>query len=60
MKRIAAAALSLALAGCVTVPPKTFLVSEQQLQKRQIETRKYDGINEKDLLVASSINSAIK
>ncbi|APR05985.1 hypothetical protein [Thauera chlorobenzoica] len=54
MKRFAAVALSLVLTGCVTVPPKTFLVSEQQLQKRQIETRKYEGINETDLLVACS------
>ncbi|MDD3676369.1 hypothetical protein [Thauera propionica] len=54
MKRIVAVVLSLVLAGCVTVPPKTFLVSEQQLQRRQVETRKYEGISETDLLVASS------
>lgn len=54
MKKIATFSLALLLSACVTVPPKTFLVTPEQLEKRQVETRKYDGISETDLLVASS------
>ena len=56
MRRIAAlsVALVLALSACVTVPPNTFLVTETQLQRRQIETRKYEGLSDADLLIASA------
>jgi len=42
------------LAGCVTLPPNAFVVSQEQLARRQIETRRYDGIKEENLLIASS------
>lgn len=42
------------LAGCVTLPPNAFVVSQEQLARRQIETRRYDGVKEENLLIASS------
>lgn len=42
------------LAGCVTLPPNAFVVTQEQLARRQIETRRYDSIKEENLLVASS------
>jgi hypothetical protein len=42
------------LTGCATVPPDTFVVTPELLKQRQLETRKYDGIKEMDLLVACS------
>lgn len=44
----------LLLAGCVTVPPNVFVVTPAQLQQRQLETRRYDGIKEVDLISASA------
>ena len=40
--------------GCVTAPPDTFQVTATQLQRRQTETRMYEGISEADLLTAST------
>lgn len=54
MKKLSALALAFLLSACATVPPNTFVVTPEQLQKRQIETRRYDGINDADLLVASA------
>lgn len=46
---------ALLVAGCVSVPPEhTFSVTPEQLQQRQIETRRFDGISERDILSASS------
>lgn len=45
---------TLLLAGCVTVPPNTFVVTPALLQQRQLETRRYDGIKEVDLISASA------
>lgn len=42
------------LAGCVTLPPNAFVVTQEQLARRQIETRRYDNIKEENLLIASS------
>lgn len=42
------------LSGCVTMSPKAFLVSPEQLARRSIETRKYEGISEQDLISASA------
>jgi hypothetical protein len=42
------------VAGCVQVPPHLFLVTPEMLGQRQLETRRYDGIKEADLLSASS------
>jgi hypothetical protein len=54
--RVAAVACAgvILLAGCVTVPSDAFVVTQQQLAKRQIETRRYDGIKEEELLTAVS------
>lgn len=38
--------------GCTSVPPHAFLVTPELLQQRQVETRRYDGIKEADLLSA--------
>lgn len=43
------------LVGCATGPsPEAFLVSADQLARRNIETRKYEGISEEDLITASA------
>jgi len=47
-------AVTFSLGGCVTLPPNVFLVSPDQLARRPIETRRYDGIKEESLLVASA------
>ncbi len=44
----------LLLSACATPPPNLFVVSETQLERRQTETRRYDGISETDLLSASA------
>ena len=44
----------LLLAGCTSVPPNTFVVTQELLQQRQVETRRYDGIQEADLLSAGA------
>lgn len=54
MRAVAVAFAVLILAGCVTVPPDVFVVTQQQLAKRQIETRRFDGIKEEELLTAVS------
>lgn len=48
------AAATFMLSGCVTLPPKSFLVSPEQMARRQVETRRYDGAKEQDIIVASS------
>jgi hypothetical protein len=40
------------VAGCTSPPPHVFLVTPEMLAERQIETRRYDGIKEEDLLSA--------
>ncbi|WP_041097582.1 hypothetical protein [Sulfuritalea hydrogenivorans] len=47
-------AISVLLSGCVTLPPNAFVVTPEQLARRQIETRRYDGAKEESILVASS------
>jgi hypothetical protein len=54
MKILLAALAALLVAGCVTVPPDTFVVTPQLLKQRTIETRRYDGISESDLVMASA------
>jgi len=54
-KTVAAACAALLIGGCaVQAPPNTFVVTPELLQQRQLETRRYDGIKEDDLLSASS------
>jgi hypothetical protein len=54
MARLAALVALVATAGCVTLPPDTFVLTPELLKQRQIETRKYSGIEEKELLIACS------
>jgi hypothetical protein len=54
MRRLAASFVLVAAAGCVTLPPDTFVLTPELLKQRQIETRKYSGIQEKELLIACS------
>lgn len=54
MRKSAILLAGLLLAGCATVPPDTFVVTPELLQHRQLETRRYDGIKETDLLTASA------
>jgi hypothetical protein len=56
MKRliVSLVATSLLLSGCVTLPPNVFVVTPEQLARRQIETRRYEGSKEESILIASS------
>jgi len=54
MRRLAASVALVATAGCVTLPPDTFVLTPELLKQRQIETRKYSGIQERELLIACS------
>ncbi len=40
------------MVGCVTVPKDLFVGTPQLLKQRQIETRRYDGIVEMELIIA--------
>jgi len=40
------------IVGCVSPPRHVFLVTPEMLAQRQLETRRYDGIKETDLLTA--------
>ena len=52
-----AAALVIACAllagGCASIPPEALVLSPESMQLRQLQTRRIDGISEKDLLNAS-------
>jgi hypothetical protein len=39
--------------GCATIPPEALALSPDSLERRQLQTRRIDGISEKDLLNAS-------
>ncbi len=54
MKKLSILLTLLFLVGCVTIPPDTFIITPDLQQKRQVETRRYDGINEVDLVTASA------
>ncbi len=47
-------AVTILLAACTSLPPHAFLVTPEMLAQRQLETRRYDGIREEDLLSACS------
>jgi hypothetical protein len=53
-KFIVVCTLSALLSGCVTLPPNAFVITPEQLARRQIETRRYDKAKEESILVASS------
>lgn len=52
VRKLATLLIALLLTGCVTVQPDIFVVTSELQQKRQIETRRYEGINEVDLITA--------
>lgn len=54
MRKVIAITLILMLSGCVTVPENTFSVTSAQLEQRQLSTRRFEGISETDILIASS------
>lgn len=45
---------ALALGGCATIPKDALVLSPDSLERRQLQTRRIDGISEKDLLNASA------
>lgn len=52
VRKLSSLLIALLLAGCVTTPPGIFVVTSELQQKRQIETRRYEGINAADLITA--------
>jgi len=54
MNRLALLIVAFLLVGCVTVPENAFVVTPQLLEQRQLETRRYDGISETELISASA------
>ena len=54
MKALSLCIMVLLVAGCVQMPKDSFVVTPELLKQRQIETRRYDGIKEEDLLIACS------
>ena len=53
VNRAIALALVVTLTGCVVIPPNAFQVSPEMLAQRQIESRRFVGIAEEEVLVAS-------
>ena len=54
MSKLSVLFVALFFVGCATAPPDLFVVSPDQLQNRQLETRRYDGIKEGDLIAANA------
>lgn len=54
LSMIAALAAVTLTAGCVTIPPDAFRVTESTLQQRQVETRVFRDAKEEQLLAAAS------
>lgn len=54
MKKLSLLSIFLLLVSCETIPPDSFVATPDLQQKRQIETRRYDSINEIDLIAASA------
>lgn len=52
MKKIILLSTVLLISGCITIPPDAFVVTPELLQQRQLETRKYEGIADTDLISA--------
>lgn len=56
-KRIAAALVAsclLAAGGCATIPKDALILSPDSLERRELQTRRIDGIGEKELLSAAA------
>ena len=55
MKKLIIIFAALIAAGCASgPPPDLFVQTPQMLENRQKETRRYDGLNEEEILIASS------
>ncbi len=54
MKKLPILLVAFLITGCAAIPPNTFVVTPELLQQRQLETRRYDGIKEADLITASA------
>lgn len=52
--RFAAAWLMLVSSGCETLPEDAFRLPETALETRQLQTRRYNDVSEREILVASS------
>jgi hypothetical protein len=53
-RAILAGMLALSLVACETLPPDALKLAPESLEKRTLQTRKYEGISEADLLAASA------
>jgi len=51
-KKFTILVVTILVIGCSTLPHHAFLVTPEMLAQRQLETRRYDGIKEDDLLLA--------
>jgi hypothetical protein len=51
---VLAVAWTLTISGCATIPADALVLSPDSLERRQLQTRRIDGISEKDLLNASA------
>lgn len=51
-KRLTIIVVMILVVGCESMSPHSFLVTPEMLAQRQLETRRYDGIKEEDLLSA--------
>lgn len=55
MKKLIIIFAALIAAGCASGPPKDlFVQTPQMLENRQKESRRYEGLNEEEILIASS------
>jgi hypothetical protein len=52
MKSFTILIVMILVVGCASPPPHVFLVTSEMLAQSQLETRRYDGIKEADLLSA--------
>ena len=51
-KGLAILVVTILVIGCASLPPHAFLVTPEMLAQKQLETRRFDGIKEEDLLSA--------
>jgi len=52
MRKLIAACVAVSLAGCVSIPENLLATSPKSLERRQIEARKFTGIQETNLVSA--------
>ena len=52
MRKLIAACVAVSLAGCVSIPKNLLATSPKSLERRQIEARKFTGIQETNLVSA--------